>query len=611
MKTKSTSKFPLSVLLLVMGCGSGGGGVEDVSFVDATSDSGPVESGEAGPVDGTPCDDGDPCTKGDVWDAGVYAGTAYDCTTGSPFCVTRGCDGEGGCEVLNVQDGFCFVDGACFADGTANPKDVCAACNPLADQQAWSPSIGVTECSDGDSCTTDDHCESGSCVGSKAKDCDDKNPCTTDTCDAGLGCVHEHKEGPCDDGDECTVGDVCVDGTCVAGNDSPDCDDSNPCTIDSCDPEKGCVHDEDPETACDDNNECTLDTCDAQSGCAHDPVEGPCEDGDLCTLGDFCDGGECKTGDETPVCEDDNECTADSCNPLVGCIHANVPGECDDNESCTVDDVCLGGVCSGKKTELCPTCEIIANPDANKVTVLQMGTSGHPGQGLDLDNNPDTCAPSTDCSGGIDNELGLLAPFINQAITDAVENGYLMYVIEFDDFKDDGTPFAMYFHGADLASTDLLCDYQVQECSYVPIWASFDAECNPLVSFDNAVVSGNKISAGGPDHHFALQFNLVGGGKLEMSISGAHLEATFQMTQGGSQVSSMVGFIGGSVDKTELLNAVDNIPEEYFPIDKETVEGLLDTLIVNDLDTDGDGVPDAASVAIRFDTIPADIVPGE
>jgi hypothetical protein len=47
-------------------------------------------------------------------------------------------------------------------------------------------------------------------------DCDDEDVCTTDRCDPQDGCVHEDNSGKCDDGDECTD--------------------------DSCDPDEGCVH---------------------------------------------------------------------------------------------------------------------------------------------------------------------------------------------------------------------------------------------------------------------------------------------------------------------------------------------------------------------------------
>ncbi|NOZ01722.1 MAG: hypothetical protein GXP54_07515, partial [Deltaproteobacteria bacterium] len=290
----------------------------------------------------------------------------------------------------------------------------------------------------------------------------------------------------------------------------------------------------------------------------------------------------------------------------VGCIHANVPGECDDNESCTVDDVCLGGKCTGKKTSSCEICEVV-NTDANKVTVMQMGASGHPGQGLDLDNNPDTCAPSTDCSGGIDNELGLLATFVNTGLTDSVEQGFLTYVLNFKNFDKDGNPFTLEFLASYLSNNNQFCDYQYDECAYVPFQDALDVDCNGIMSFDNTKVQGNKLTAGGNNYTFGFQASLYGGAIMTLSIANARIEATIQLTQGGGQIFSMEGFLGGAVDKAELLDTISKLPDDVLPMDKNTVIELLDTFIVNDLDTDGDGVPDSASVAIRFNTIPADL----
>ena len=59
-------------------------------------------------------------------------------------------------------------------------------------------------------------------------DCDDADPCTTDTCAAGA-CTFTPL--PCDDGDGCTV-DACVGGTCHFTARS--CDDGVDCTADSC-----------------------------------------------------------------------------------------------------------------------------------------------------------------------------------------------------------------------------------------------------------------------------------------------------------------------------------------------------------------------------------------
>jgi subtilisin-like proprotein convertase family protein len=49
-----------------------------------------------------------------------------------------------------------------------------------------------------------------------AASCNDGNPCTSDSCDALLGCVHAPVTGPaCDDGDPCTTNDACAAGVCA------------------------------------------------------------------------------------------------------------------------------------------------------------------------------------------------------------------------------------------------------------------------------------------------------------------------------------------------------------------------------------------------------------
>ncbi len=53
--------------------------------------------------------------------------------------------------------------------------------------------------------------------------CDDGNPCTYDTCDPDLGCLHAYNSDPCSDGNACTTNDTCNGGACVGGNPAPGC----------------------------------------------------------------------------------------------------------------------------------------------------------------------------------------------------------------------------------------------------------------------------------------------------------------------------------------------------------------------------------------------------
>ncbi len=103
-------------------------------------------------------------------------------------------------------------------------------------------------CEDGDECTIDT-CDGKACSNTPGDSCDDNNACTADSCDKVNGkCVNKDLSGDsCDDGDACTVGDLCGAGddgkaACLAGKEGKVCDDKNPCTDDSCAPDKGCVN---------------------------------------------------------------------------------------------------------------------------------------------------------------------------------------------------------------------------------------------------------------------------------------------------------------------------------------------------------------------------------
>ena len=76
-------------------------------------------------------------------------------------------------------------------------------------------------------------CDAGECEALPLP-CDDGEPCTADTCEAG-GCAFGPK---CADGNACTL-ETCVDGTCLL--DAPACDDDDDCTSDYCDPAAGCA----------------------------------------------------------------------------------------------------------------------------------------------------------------------------------------------------------------------------------------------------------------------------------------------------------------------------------------------------------------------------------
>jgi len=144
-----------------------------------------------------------------------------------------------------------------------------------------------------------------SCVHQPASFCDDRNTCTTDSCDPIKGCTHANAAdgGNCAQGSTCTLTPpilftqgVCHQGQCVPQGTVTNCNDGNFCTDDGCDPATGCTH--------------TNNTA-------------PCANGNACVTDDVCSNGQCVGG--VPVnCDDGDPCTLDSCSQSAGCIHTPI-----------------------------------------------------------------------------------------------------------------------------------------------------------------------------------------------------------------------------------------------------------------------------------------------
>jgi hypothetical protein len=75
-----------------------------------------------------------------------------------------------------------------------------------------------------------------------AKECDDGNPCTEDTCESGVCSYSNATDGtPCPDSSACNGDETCDGhGVCRAGK-AKSIDDGDPCTLDVCDPKSGDV----------------------------------------------------------------------------------------------------------------------------------------------------------------------------------------------------------------------------------------------------------------------------------------------------------------------------------------------------------------------------------
>ena len=186
---------------------------------------------------------------------------------------------------------------------------------------------------------------SGICGSKPCANCDDGNPCTTDSCSNGA-CAHVPSSGACSDNNSCTT-DSCSGGSCVSN--PMKCDDKSDCTADVC--QGGVCKHSVLEGACDDGNVCTTDACSPDVGCSHQGKTGACEDGDGCTAGGSCKGGVCTSGG-LKMCDDDNSCTADTC--MDGnCLYQPIQGICEDGDACSEGDYCALGQCLAGAPKSC------------------------------------------------------------------------------------------------------------------------------------------------------------------------------------------------------------------------------------------------------------------
>ncbi len=304
-----------------------------------------------------PCDDGSKCTLDDQCAAGTCTpGDPLDCSDGDP-CTDDACDPVAGCfHLLNkaeCQPGDkCSPIGVCekgqcvdLVPVDCDDKNPCTQDTCLPDFGCLNETVDGVPCDDLTACTVQDSCTKGQCHG-KPVDCDDQNVCTDDSCDPATGCLHMNNAASCEDGSQCTVGDLCKLGKCLPGA-AAKCDDLNPCTKDSCDPKTGCVHQPQSGGTCNDNNPCTMwDNC--KDGVCTGFQLKKCDDGIACTT-DACDGqGNCVYKASDAACDDKNACTTDTCSANSGCVYKPVlAGFCDDGNACTSGDACVAGKCIG------------------------------------------------------------------------------------------------------------------------------------------------------------------------------------------------------------------------------------------------------------------------
>jgi EGF domain-containing protein len=220
-----------------------------------------------------------------------------------------------------------------------------------------------------------DKCADGACKGT-AKDCDDDNICTLDSCDPASGCKHNGDSITtvgCS-ADKCGTGWKCAGdaaGTCVADS-YTQCPNS-PCGTGVCNPTDG---------SCSMTN--VADNTD-------------CDDGDACTIGEKCTGGVCGGG-TTASCDDNNPCTTDTCTD--SCHNVANTASCNDNNPCTINDACFGGQCAPSGHETPKTCAASDQCHAGMCNASNAGACDQVALTGNSCNDNNSCSASSTCQNG-------------------------------------------------------------------------------------------------------------------------------------------------------------------------------------------------------------------
>ena len=266
----------------------------------------------------TNCDDGDPCTDdyclAGKCEFGVMPDYCKPCSDDSDCSGTYFCTGT----MLYNYD-YCNTSGLFVGTCHIDDSDVCLdGCDDGVCQGPQPECEANYECNDFDPCSTDT-CVAGNCnhvPNGLCSECDDDNPCTYDIYKSNTGqCVHGYNmlaEGCCDTYDctaSCSADDPSFDMAC----DEFSVYDSLPC-IDG------------TYQCCNGDEQCPVDSICIQGLCQYFEClnDSDCDDGDLET-GDNCDYGKCfyVVADECSVgsdCDDSNPCTDDLCE-FGSCVH--------------------------------------------------------------------------------------------------------------------------------------------------------------------------------------------------------------------------------------------------------------------------------------------------
>jgi hypothetical protein len=292
------------------------------------------------------------------------------------------------------------------------------------------------------------------------------------------------------------------------------------------------------------------------------------------------------------------ECGPDSCGGYCGPCPENMP-------------VCKAFHCYEACKEEDVSFEIVFPVQVLKISSMKIGQGGHFGEALDVDGDPNTCAPVGDCGNGLDNQLsGLYSQLnmffdINMELASSLSTGSLVQLFETVGEVTVNQPFSMRLHDGIAAAAYPECNTSEPGCAYLINSAVMTfPDCKTYEIADCTVNEDGVLHAGGVEVRGLMVFPLAfqDTGTL---LSPYNFQIVAHATVDSGQVVALDnGIIAGAFRKQDILDLVDEIPTTIdSPISRGMLKNLYDMFVVPDIDTDDDGVLDAASLSYTFESV--------
>lgn len=249
-----------------------------------------------------------------------------------------------------------------------------------------------------------------------------------------------------------------------------------------------------------------------------------------------------------------------------------------------------------------------------KISELDVGAGGRPGEAVDVDDDPDTCAPEANCQDGLNNALWDLyadpsAPVdVSAEISKGLASGQTTLLLELQGPNTQGAEFTLNMYSGAAVTPRSECDFQTSACAYYVAPDSLDpVTCRALVQFTNAKIDGNQLTAGGPDEVIYLQFPLLEGASVTLPLHWVQIRGTVSL----NPMTISDGLLAGAIPKKELVASLDSLPAEAFAelsFGLDMLRNFVQMFVVPDIDLDGNDEADGVSVTLKFQTIPGSIV---